>query len=295
MSSRSVAIIALGFVTPMLLGAGNASAQSSQSPESAQSPEFPVIEEIKVEEDEGDWDGFLGLAVAARPLYEGSGETSVSPFPLLRVTWRDRIELGPGGLNLLFSNTESLRWGVGVTYDQGRDEQDGRSSFSDGDAEEFLRGMGDVDAAAGLRVFAATRLGPVLLQGSATKFSADEDPLVPQNDGALVELGATLPFARGDRWRLAGRFSTTWADESYTQAFFGVTPTQSARSGYSTYTPGSGMKNAFLGLRGEWDFSDRWFLTGDVGVTRLLGDAADSPLVEEETAPSVSIGVGYRF
>jgi len=38
-----------------------------------------------------------------------------------------------------------------------------------------------------------------------------------------------------------------------------------------------------------------WFATANVGVSVLLGDAADSPITRSHVPPSVGPVVGYRF
>ena len=48
----------------------------------------------------------------------------------------------------------------------------------------------------------------------------------------------------------------------------------------------------------DYALSDNWAITGQVGYARLLGDAADSPIVDDEgsaNAFSAGIFVGYRF
>jgi outer membrane protein len=294
-------IFVVALAASMLIVARSASAQSvgnadaSSIQESGERPEYGTAAKPAAGAGGGDWNGFVGLAGVARPLYDGSSESTVSPFPLLHVTWRNRIELGPEGLSVLFSNAPSLRFGAGLTFDPGRDERDGRAIFSNGDAERFLRGLGDVKARPGLRLFGVTGLGPVMLRASVAKYFADDDPLVPQNDGVLGDIGATLPLMRTERLRLAARVDASIADESFMQAFFGVTPTQSTRSGYAIYTPNAGFKDITFSLHGQWTLSQRWFVAGDAGVTRLVGDAADSPLVRNKAGPLLSIGFGYRF
>lgn len=265
----------------------------AQSPDAIEQQQ-PALD-ASVDDEAGDWDGAIGLGVGVLPTYQGSGETLAAVVPILRLSWRDRIEIGSGGLSWLISNDGPVRWGVGLTFDRGRDEEDGQGFFID-DLDGRLLGMGDVDSAVGLRVFGSTHLGPVELHASVSKFSGDgDDELVPQNDGVLAEFGATMPILQRDRWKLAAKLNTTWADEAYTQAFFGVTPFQASQTSFPTFTPGAGLKDVSLGLHSEWSLSSRWFLSADAGVTRLLGDAADSPITEEQTGVSFLVGVGYRF
>lgn len=242
----------------------------------------------------GAWNGSIGLGVGVVPLYAGSAETAVTAMPTVRLNWRDRIEIGTDGVSALFSNPPSLRWGVGLTFDRGRDEN-GDSFLGSTDTDGRLLGMGDIDIAPGLRIFGSKRVGPVALHGSVSKFFAGEDELAPQNDGALLQLGASMPLLQQDRWRLGVRLDATLADAAYMQAYFGVTPTQAGRTTFSPYTPDAGLKDVTIGLNGAWQLSDRWFLTGNAGVTRLFGDAADSPITEEDTGMSLSMGLGYRF
>lgn len=43
------------------------------------------------------------------------------------------------------------------------------------------------------------------------------------------------------------------------------------------------------------DLSERWLLKAGGRYGRLLGDAADSPVVETENQFSGVLGLGYRF
>ena len=44
-----------------------------------------------------------------------------------------------------------------------------------------------------------------------------------------------------------------------------------------------------------YDFDQRWSLLVGVGYKRLIGDAADSPIVESEDQFSATFGLTYRF
>ena len=97
---------------------------------------------------------------------------------------------------------------------------------------------------------------------------------------------------------LRSEISTTWADDNYTQTFYGVTATQSARSGMQQYTAESGFKDAGITLDLDYRLTENWSVTGRVGYKRMLGDAADSPLVSDrgsEDQFSTGIFVSYRF
>ena len=79
------------------------------------------------------------------------------------------------------------------------------------------------------------------------------------------------------------------------EAYFGVNATQSARSGLPEYKAEAGLKRVDLSASATYILTDKWLLRGEAGVGVLTGDAADSPIVEQDVQPSVSLFVGYRF
>jgi outer membrane protein len=81
------------------------------------------------------------------------------------------------------------------------------------------------------------------------------------------------------------------------QTWFGVTPSQAARSraGLDAYSPSSGFKS--VALYGTWAhrLDARWSAVTTLGVNTLVGDARDSPLTERKTNVFANVGVIYAF
>ncbi len=73
--------------------------------------------------------------------------------------------------------------------------------------------------------------------------------------------------------------TSTWATGKYMRSFFGVTPAQSAASRLPVFAPGSGFKDIGVEASANYVFASRWAVVGTVGYKRLIGGAADSPLV----------------
>ena len=72
----------------------------------------------------------------------------------------------------------------------------------------------------------------------------------------------------------------------------------SARSGLNTYSADAGIKDAGLGVTLTYKFTDNWDVTGLANYTRLLGDAADSPVVDDEGDENQFFGgltINYTF
>lgn len=73
------------------------------------------------------------------------------------------------------------------------------------------------------------------------------------------------------------------ADRDYQQTYFGVTATQSARSGYRTCQPKAGVYG--YGVSAGWmhQFNENWSAGVSVEALQLTGKAKNSPLVREKT------------
>lgn len=77
--------------------------------------------------------------------------------------------------------------------------------------------------------------------------------------------------------------------------FFGVTRAQSLRSGLQTFDPGAGFKSVSAKIGTDIAVTPDWTLDASVGYSRLIGDAADSPLVSSADRYEGRIGLSRSF
>jgi len=233
-----------------------------------------------------EWDIRAGAGVMMRPTFDGSDRYRARPLPYLSVNWRDTLTFDQTGLNAQLRR-QNYRIGLGLTFDGGREEQDTGGIFASGD--DRLLGMGDIDFALGIRGFATWQIGPVELNTQVTKFTG------AQNDGIVARAGLSLPMPLGSSVMLVPGISAGWADDNHMQTFFGVTPIQASRSIFPQFAAGAGFQDVRAGVNLVYSFSANWFANVNVGVTHLLGDAADSPLSLSDTSVTGIVAVGYRF
>jgi outer membrane protein len=233
-----------------------------------------------------DWDVTVGGGIAVRPTYEGSNRYMVSPVPFVKITYDDMVSLGNGGLNAYWHH-DKFRIGGGLTYNGGRKDNSGNGVFNEGD--DRLNGLGNVSGALGLKAFASYDLKPVNFSASITKFVGSD------NDGLLVDVGASLPYKLTDHITLTPHVGATWANDSYMQTFFGVTPVQSANSGFSQFNAGSGFKDVGAGINTRYQVDEHWFIGANADVKELTGDAAKSPISFSSTEATFMTMVGYHF
>ena len=75
----------------------------------------------------------------------------------------------------------------------------------------------------------------------------------------------------------------------------GVTAAQAAASIFPRFDAGSGVRDVRGGVNIIYRLSPHWFLAADTSVTRLLGDAARSPISISDTNVMTIGMIGYRF
>lgn len=239
----------------------------------------------------------VGVGIGVAPAYEGSAHYVAQPVYDLNGHY-DSQDWGEFSLGL----TQGARWqlplsspvglAVLMDYDRGRDERIGTL----GGHNTQLRGMGDLGGAleAGLELSYQLTPFKVYVKGlQATR----ERHYGGESLGytAHVDMGVSGDYPITDQLTLTGNMYTTWANGGYQRGYFGVTPLQASRSGFTAYHLGAGVKSMSLeaALNYQWTPSVA-FQTG-VEVSRLMGDAADSPLVEKALGGMAFVSTSYHF
>ena len=101
------------------------------------------------------------------------------------------------------------------------------------------------------------------------------------HDGFLFTISAEYRKLISDRLMLWLEFSTTYADDKYMQSYFGITGADAINSGLKPFDAEGGFKDIGLKLKARYMLWREWNIQATAGYTRLLGDAADSPIVED--------------
>lgn len=224
-----------------------------------------------------EWKVVLGGGAMIAPKYEGSDEFDIQPIPFITATFGERVKIDPRGISVNVYSIGNLNFSGQLGYDIGRKEDD----------SEHLRGLGDIDMGGVVGGMVAYEVGPA-------EFYASVSRNIGGSEGLEAKIGVDLAH-NIDQFRFSAGVSATWADETYMQTYFGVTAAQSAASGLAQYDIGAGFKRVDLDLAITYAVTEHWLVRGQVGVGYLLGDAADSPIVQEAFQPSGMLTLGYRF
>ena len=210
----------------------------------------------------------LGLGAKVGPEFPGSDEGEASPW----LIWRN------GGFE---SGEGEGRQGFSISPSYGM--------VGDRESNDYpeLAGMKDIDHAYELGLKLSYSTGPVTAFGSVRRgFDGHE--------GVVGELGAKYRTELSDRVTLWSGVEVGYGSDEYTQTYFGVTPEEVA-AGRPVYTPGGGFTSAAITFEARYAVTDTIAVLGEIQYGKLIGDAADSPIVQEEYQPSLRLGIVRKF
>ncbi len=234
--------------------------------------------------DDSPWELSIGAGVALSPRYEGADDMRVSPVPMVRLVWNDRIYLTiPEELGVTLYNNRNIEANIGIGYDFGRDDDDA------------LSGLGDIDRAPTVNFGIEYEVGPITTGLSAKRYVGGSDGVE-----ASLEVGGRIPLGRpadqnGPRPAIAPAVAVSWADDRYMSSYFGVDAEQATRSGLERHDAEAGFKSLGGSIALMYPLSARFFATASFEYSRLIGDAADSPIVRNENQYVTALLVMYRF
>lgn len=224
-----------------------------------------------------EWNMVVGGGFMVEPKFEGADDVEIMPVPLIMADFGPYVSVDTEGLTINAFDYEGLSVKGRVGYDFGRDSDD----------DKHLDGLGDIGAGAVLGLDLAYDWEPV-------QFTVALDKTIGGADGFTAEFGAAYSVELDDFEFSIGP-SFTWADGNAMESYFGVSDRQSRRSGLSRFDADAGIKRVDLELTGLYMIDDHWVVRGEVTLGYLTGDAADSPVSQQNFQPSTMFMVGYKF
>ncbi|RWR05017.1 MipA/OmpV family protein [Sinirhodobacter populi] len=216
----------------------------------------------------------FGLGAASAPEYQGSDERSTRAIPLIdiaRGSFFMNLRNGIGAYPLEYGD---FRFGASIVYMPGFD---------------LPYELGEVSGSAGARLFTDWERGGINATFGITKAVSGD------LEGMLVDASLSYRYNVTTKLTLIPVIGTTWSDGDYNKSYFGVTPAHATTAGISSFSPGGGFKDVSIGLSANYRITDRVNLTASATMSKLLGDAKDSPIVFDDTQAFGFIGVSYRF
>lgn len=245
------------------------------------------------------WSTSVGAGAIWGPAFSGSSDYQLMVVPNIQVNYGDTFFASVGqGIGYNFEvNSE---WVVGplIKFDFGRDA-DGESTFRvGGDKSTALLGFKDIDSTVLVGGFARFDRNMwsakvELLQGMngheglIADFSIDYKA---RFGGSEAQPGPPVFLATGPRMR--------WASDDYSNTYYGISAADSLGSGLPTYTTSGGVATIGWGVSLVMPLNRQVALIGFAGYDKLMGDAADSPLIVQrgsENQFTTGAFLSYKF
>jgi outer membrane scaffolding protein for murein synthesis (MipA/OmpV family) len=226
-----------------------------------------------------EWQMQAGGGISLSPSFDGSPRYRAQLEPLLEIRYRELafLSLGEGlGINLV--SDKNYRAGIALSYDLGRRDGDDRR----------LRGVGNIAAAPEFKIFAEYLVFSVVLRADIRRAFAGQG-------GLIGDLGAYFPIVGAARYSVLVGPSLTLANREHEKRFYGIDQQQAARSGYPTFDAHGGASHASIGVNALWNLDAHWFVEGVAALSRTLGHAARSPLIQTPAQYAANVYFGYDF
>lgn len=235
----------------------------------------------------------LGASLAVTPEYDGASKHRFKVRPLWAARFgRIRIATSGGSALLGFGREnvgagasaqliESDKWRVGVSlrFDSGRDSGDARTT----------QGLPDVKRTLRAKLYTTYNLTP----DWNVSASLSQD-MLGHRGGLTAGLDLGWRFYRSETTEWTTGVGLSAANALNMRSYFGVPESAVTASGKPAYEPGAGLRDVHAGVGFKHALDAHWFLFGSAGASRLLGPAADSPLVEKRSGVGAAVGVAWR-
>ncbi len=214
----------------------------------------------------------LGLRSSARPAFEGSDDVLFAVAPLVKLEYLDLpglITIG-GGPKRAFSFRPSF------------------NILGEREGDDIAIGLSDVDTAVEVGFGASYRVGAFRAVGEVRKGFGG-------HDGIVAEAGLDVVLEPSSEFSVSFGPRASFATESYADTYFTVAPDDAAASGLPVFEADGGLKGVGIAAEARYAINADWTAYADASWTRLVEDAADSPITQNDDQFEIGLGLTRKF
>ena len=225
----------------------------------------------------------VGLGAQLQPEFVGADDTEIAPLL--------DLDFARGSNEFAFEAPD-YRFGLPVV-------STGGFSFGPAAGIASSRKESDVGAAVG-KVSTSIEVGAFASYeiAKAIHLRAEVVKGLGGHKGIVGQVGADAVWRDGDRYVFSVGPRLLFSNARYQRAYFEVTPEAALATGLPAYRPGGGIHGIAAASGLSYQFTPRFGLFGFARYERLVGDAADSPIVRElgsRNQLSGGAGLSYTF
>lgn len=235
-------------------------------------------------------DSFIIVGALSKNEYLGSSDYEVVPAIISEFNiFGSNIEIeGLTARAELYSN-KNWHAGLATQFDFGRNDEVSNARVA---------AMAKIDANINLGGYLSHKNVNFLLKDDElelrmqTTFDASS-----VHKGSLTTFTSTYTLPLFIPWRFEFEVESSFASEKYMNTYFGVNQADALVSGYSQFQAGSGFIDITFNANIILFSSPTWGAYTRLSYSRLINEAADSPIVKEGSTNQSQLGLGifYRF
>jgi outer membrane scaffolding protein for murein synthesis (MipA/OmpV family) len=238
---------------------------------------------------------FIGLAVGAGPDYYGSADYAggIAPYGRYLFSGERYVQLLGPELTINLVNHKNWRLGPVIRYRFGRDDEV---------EDKVVKRMREIDDTTEAGLFVAYRMQLSANPLHQVSFAADvltDTGDVHEGTTGGVRVNYFHPFGE----RLIGNIGigVAYGSDKFAETYFGVTGSDVAlypSLGGQPYEASGGLTGVRIPFGLTTPLSRQWMLSAGGRYERLLGDAEDSPIVDERGDANqwfFGVGAAYLF
>ena len=232
----------------------------------------------------------LGAGLGVAPDYEGSDY--YEPVPLWNLSvgnlYHPKTYVQVFGPRLRSNFIPDDHWRLGVAGQFIRKRDDVHNDRVDD--------LQSVDASAMLGLVGGYDFLAAPDQDLVLEIEARQD--VANDNGFLATIRGVYGGRLTESWRMFASVGSTWADDDYMSSYFGIDAAGAAASGLAQFNADEGFKDVNFGGALSYRFLERWSVAVLGTYACLLGDAEDSPIVDDVGDANQFFGgalINYRF
>ena len=235
---------------------------------------------------------YVALAVGAVPDYMGSNEYTVGIAPAGLVKFGEserfaRLIATELSVNVL----DSRNWSLGpvANYRVERDDVE----------DNVIDRMRAVDDTVEAGAFAGwTWIGDDDPRHRFTTSAQFLHDVAGEHEGFIASVNARYfrPVTRP--LTLSVGVNVTYGNSDYMETYFGVDSDNAARSGLRPFDADGGLRDVRIPIMAIYSLSPSWHIAGGLIYSKLVGDASDSPVVDDRGSSNqlfAGLGVAYAW
>ena len=209
----------------------------------------------------------IGGGIGLVPDYEGSDDYELVPIPFVNVIWENGMFFNLEGLTAKANLIPSNFWRLGLIANYRP-----KRSHVENDKVDRLE-----------NVEPALEVGPFAgIQYKNWNVSVEVTTDVAEgHDGTLFAVRSGYNWVTSENLTILFDASATYASNDYMASYFSIDLLDSLRSGLPQYHAAGGFKDINFRLGLAYGITDRWSARAIASYTRLVGDAEDSPAVDD--------------